>query len=57
MLLCHKVVYVYLFKQNLEKVLKLWEDYGKSFKKMEDYILDSYIGLYKGTLEETMEIK
>ena len=31
MLLCHKVVYAYLFKQTLEKVLKL---YGKSFKNM-----------------------
>ena len=31
MLLCHKVVYVSLFKQNLEKVLKI---YGKSFKSM-----------------------
>ena len=37
MLLCHKVVYVYLFKQNLEKVLKI---YGKSFKNM--------AGLYTG---------
>ena len=31
MLLCHKVVYVYLFKQNMEKVLKI---YGKSCKNM-----------------------
>ena len=29
-LLCHKVVYVYLFKQNLEKALKIWKNYGKS---------------------------
>ena len=32
-LLCHKVVYVYLFKPNFGKVLKIWENYGKSFKK------------------------
>ena len=30
-----------------KKVLKLWED----------YILDIYIGLYKGTLEERMELR
>ena len=39
MLICHKVVYVYLFKQNLEKALKI---YGKSFKNKE--------GLYIGHL-------
>ena len=27
------------------------------FKKWEDYILDIYIGLYKGTLEERMELR
>ena len=31
----------------MEKVLKIWED----------YILDIYIGLNKGTLEESMELK
>ena len=31
----------------MEKVLKMWED----------YILDIYIGLYKGTLEERMELR
>ena len=31
----------------MEKVVKIWED----------YILDIYIGLYKGTLEERMELR
>ena len=31
----------------MEKVFKIWED----------YILDIYIGLYKGTLEERMELR
>ena len=54
MLLCHKVVYVYLFIQNLEKVLKIYE---KVLQIWKDYILDIYIGLYKGTLEERMELR
>ena len=29
----------------------------KVFKIGEDYILDIYIGLYKGTLEEKIELK
>ena len=57
-LLCHKVVYVYSFNQNLEKVLKIWEDYGKSFENMGGlYIFDIYIGFYKGTLEERWELR
>ena len=31
----------------MEKVFKIWED----------YILDIYIGFYKGTLEERMELR
>ena len=31
----------------MEEVLKIWED----------YILDIYIGLYKGTLEKRMELR
>ena len=36
------------------KVLKI---YGKVLNIWEDYILDIYIGLYKGTLEERMELR
>ena len=44
------MVYAYLFKQNLENVLK-------NIEIWEDYILDIYIGLYKGTLEERMKLR
>ena len=59
MILCCKVVYVYLFKQNLEKMLKICgkssKNIWKKFQKIwEDYIVDINIGLYKGTLEHIL---